>query len=109
MKNTLTYRGYTALFEYDESDYGFTGKIMHIRRSISFEGETLRELRAAFIKEVDEYIDYCRKNGMAPDKPYKGCFNVRISPELHRKAALKAVEEGISLNKVVENAIRRFV
>ena len=109
MKNTISHRGYTALIEYSEDDYVFTGKILYVKRSISFEGETLKELRGAFVNAVDEYINYCKKKGIEPDKPFKGSFNVRISPELHRKAAIKAAEEGISLNKMVENAIRRFV
>jgi predicted HicB family RNase H-like nuclease len=109
MKNTMTYKDYTALIEYNENEYGFSGKILYIRRSISFEGETLKELRTAFESEVDGYIRYCEKKGIKPDKPYKGSFNVRISPELHRKAATKAAQEGKSLNKIVENAIRRFV
>jgi len=109
MKNTMTYRGYTALLEYDEKKYGFSGKILYIRRSISFEGETLKEFRAAFKLEVDEYIRFCKQRDIKPDKPFKGSFNVRISPELHRKASMKAEQEGISLNKIVENAIRRFV
>jgi predicted HicB family RNase H-like nuclease len=40
------------------------------------------------------------------EKPFKGSFNVRISPKLHYKAALLAHEEQISLNSFVEESIR---
>jgi len=40
-----------------------------------------------------------------PQKYYKGSFNVRISPEVHRKADLLAKSKRISLNKFVEKAI----
>jgi hypothetical protein len=43
--------------------------------------------------------------GKEPDKEFKGTFNIRISPELHRKAALKANQLGISLNQLVSDAI----
>jgi predicted HicB family RNase H-like nuclease len=34
-----------------------------------------------------------------------GSFNIRINPELHKKAAMKSIELGISLNQLVEEAI----
>jgi predicted HicB family RNase H-like nuclease len=45
----------------------------------------------------------------APEKPFKGSFNVRISPELHRKAALLAMEEKSSLNSLVAESIRERI
>jgi predicted HicB family RNase H-like nuclease len=45
----------------------------------------------------------------APERPFKGSFNVRIQPELHRKAALAAATRGLSLNAFVEDAIRNNV
>ena len=35
-------------------------------------------------------------------KPYKGTFNVRISPELHRNVAVHAIENGKTINVAVE-------
>ena len=37
---------------------------------------------------------------------YKGSFNVRIPPELHKQAVIFATTHGISLNNFVENALR---
>jgi len=37
---------------------------------------------------------------------FEGIFNVRIESELHRKAALAASAQGVSLNAFVVNAIR---
>ena len=44
-----------------------------------------------------------------PEKEYKGTFNVRIKPELHKKLAFKALEDGDSLNKAVEKAIAVYL
>ena len=38
---------------------------------------------------------------------YKGSFNVRISPELHRGISLQAAREGVSLNQYVSKALER--
>ena len=42
-------------------------------------------------------------------KTFKGSFNVRIRPELHRRAAIKSTELGISLNQLVEKAISEIL
>ncbi|RJX25522.1 MAG: toxin-antitoxin system HicB family antitoxin [Dethiobacter sp.] len=42
-------------------------------------------------------------------KQYKGTFNVRINPKLHREAVRRAIMNGVSLNEFVENAIREGV
>ena len=44
-----------------------------------------------------------------PEQPYKGSFNVRISPELHRTLAIYAMENGKSLNAAVEEALEKYV
>ena len=41
-----------------------------------------------------------------PEKSYKGSFNVRFSPELHKNAALYALTHNISLNTFVEESIK---
>jgi predicted HicB family RNase H-like nuclease len=42
-------------------------------------------------------------------KSYSGGFNVRINPELHKKAILKSKMLGISLNQLVQKAIEEEV
>ena len=54
-------------------------------------------------------MDDCKERGVSPEIPYKGSFNVRISPDLHRKIALYAIEKGTSLNSAVEEAISGIV
>jgi predicted HicB family RNase H-like nuclease len=58
---------------------------------------------------VDEYLAFCAENGKQPEKPFKGSFNVRIKADLHRQAAQAAFARGISLNTLVEDAIRQAV
>ena len=62
-----------------------------------------------FHAAVDDYLDFCKEVGKEPDREYSGSFNVRISSELHRKASFMAMEEGITLNRFVEEAIERHV
>ncbi|WP_345788512.1 type II toxin-antitoxin system HicB family antitoxin [Desulfosporosinus hippei] len=57
---------------------------------ISFEGDSAKTLTEDFHNAVDEYLTFCEKSGKQPERPFKGSFNVRIQPKLHRKAALAA-------------------
>lgn len=48
----------------------------------------------------------CAEIEKTPDKEFKGSFNVRISPELHKEISLQAAEEGITLNQYVLKALK---
>jgi predicted HicB family RNase H-like nuclease len=105
MKNLMEYKDYYAKIEYSSEDDIFFGSIIGIEDSITFEGKSISELKKAFHEAVDDYLDMCQKTGKEPQKYYKGSFNVRISPEIHRRADLLARSKKMSLNKFVENAI----
>lgn len=109
MKDYMTYKGYRGSVEYSAADNILYGKIIGIRDSISYEGTALKELEANFHDAVDDYLELCKTTGKTPDKEFKGAFNVRISPELHRKAYFLAQSEGISLNQFVEDSISKHI
>jgi predicted HicB family RNase H-like nuclease len=108
MKN-LEYKGYTGSIEYSKEDGQLYGKVLGIKGLISYEGATGKKLEADFIDAIDIYLADCKQDRVAPEKPFKGSFNVRISPKLHRKAALLAMEEKTSLNSFVAESIRERI
>jgi predicted HicB family RNase H-like nuclease len=107
--NYLHYKDYVGSIEFSEEDSVFHGKVIGIKALISFEGNSVSTIINDFHKAVDEYLDFCAKKNIAPEKPFKGSFNVRIGCELHRKLALTASNRGVSLNTLVEDAIRQAV
>lgn len=109
MKDVMTYKGYIGSVHYSEEDEVFHGKIEGIDDLVSFEGTSVRELKKAFHEAVDDYLAYCKKTGKEPNRPYKGSFNIRIKPDLHRRAMIEARKKGISLNQLVQQAIQREV
>jgi predicted HicB family RNase H-like nuclease len=58
-----------------------------------------------FHQSIDNYLQMCVSTGKTPDKEFKGSFNIRISPELHRGISLQAAQEGVSLNQYVLKAL----
>ena len=85
------------------------GKIEGICDLVTFESESIGDIESEFRKSVDEYLAFCEQKGKQPDKAYSGTFNVRISRQLHREVAARAIKDGESLNRAVENAIARYV
>jgi len=109
MNNTMEYKGYIGSVEFSEEDSLFFGKVNGIRALISYEGTTATELVSDFHSAVDDYLSMCEEMHMEPEKAYKGSFNVRISPELHKQAVIVAMSHNMSLNSFVETSIRQSV
>ena len=109
MKNTMEYRGYVGSVEFSEENEIFYGKVLGIKALISYKGTDAKGLLADFHSSVDDYLELCCAEGIKPEGAYKGSFNVRISPALHKKAAICALSENISLNNLVETAISSYL
>lgn len=109
MSNTIEYKGYVGSVEFSEEDGLFFGKVMGVRALISYEGRNAKELISGFHGAVDDYLAMCSSEGLEPEKAYKGSFNIRITPELHRQAAIAAAARQMSLNRFVESSIERAV
>ena len=109
MNNTMEYKGYVGTVEFSQDDGLFFGKVIGIRSLISYEGTTAKELIDDFHGAVDDYLLLCEENGKEPEKAYKGSFNVRVTPELHKRAAIYAMENQMSLNSFVEEAMFAYV
>ena len=105
----LEYKGYTGTIEYSKEDKLLFGKVIGIKSLLSYEGSTGVELETDFKGVIDEYLEDCKDLDIKPEKPFKGSFNVRIPSDLHRDAALKAMELNTSLNSFVSESIRAML
>lgn len=105
MNSMLEYKGYHATIEYDAEDNIFVGEVFGIADSLNFHGTSVLELKEMFEQSIDNYLELCESIGKNPDKEFKGSFNVRIPPEMHKKAALAAAKQNITLNQYVRKAI----
>ena len=105
----LNYKGYEGTVDIDMSRHVCRGKILFISDLVTYEAPSPAELQKEFESAVDDYIETCKILGREPQKPLKGQFNVRIPPVLHKKAAMQALAENVSLNDVVVRALETFV
>lgn len=107
MNNTIQYKGYVGSVEFSEEDGIFYGKVMGIRSLISYEGESARELLDDFHGAVDDYLEACRAEGKEPEVAFKGSFNIRLSPELHKKIYIYSASHKISMNRYIEEVLEQ--
>jgi predicted HicB family RNase H-like nuclease len=107
MKDFLEYKNYVGSVHFSAEDKVFYGKIEGINDLITFEGATVDELENGFHNMVDEHIKDCEKEGTPAEKSYRGSFNIRVSPDLHRKAAQTAIKKGMSLNQLISTILAK--
>lgn len=101
----MQYKGYHGSVEVSLEDNVLHGSIQFIKDLVTYEAETPEQLRHEFELAVDDYLETCRQVDKEPDKEFSGTFNVRVGSEIHRKAAITATLEGITLNEFTRRAL----
>lgn len=105
---TMEYKGYVSgPIDFDPDDGTFSGVVAGLSDVIHFEGTNAAELWDSFRGSIDEYLKLCEELGRQPDRPFSGKMLIRATPELHRKAALRAAAEGVSLSQWVAKQIEQ--
>lgn len=107
--NQMKYKGYTGSIEWSETDGVFYGQVLGIRSLFLYEGNSIEELKQDFHNLIDEYLQECIQQKIEPEKPFNGSLNVRINPSVHKLAVEEAYERGISLNMIVNDALKSFL
>ncbi len=105
----MEYRGYVGRVEFDDEVGIFHGEVINTRDVITFQGNTVEELRQAFRDSIEDYLAFCQERGEEPEKPFSGQFVTRIDPDLHRRVSLAATLAGKSVNAWVTEQLERGV
>jgi non-homologous end joining protein Ku/predicted HicB family RNase H-like nuclease len=101
--STVRYRDYQGGVEYEDGKLVL--RILHIDDLITTEVDNASMVEAAFAELVEDYLASCAELDRAPDRPFKGLFNVRIPPQLHKQVAFAAANEAVTLNAYVLSAL----
>jgi predicted HicB family RNase H-like nuclease len=105
----MEYKGYVGKVEFDDEAGIFHGEVLDTRDVITFQGQSVAELKTAFQESIDDYLAFCKQRGEEPNKPFSGQFVTRIPPELHRQVNLAASVSGKSLNAWVAEQLQAAV
>ncbi len=105
----MLYKDYIGSVHYSEDDEVFFGKIQGIDDLVNFEGASVPELKKAFHEAVDDYIEIATGNGKNPEKTFRGSLNIRLKPDVHKKANRLALIEGKTLNQFINEAVEHEI
>jgi predicted HicB family RNase H-like nuclease len=103
----MKYKDYVAKVEFDDESEIFHGEVANLKDVITFQGKSVAELKKAFKDSVEDYLDFCKKRGEAPEKPFSGNFPVRATPEEHQIFYLAAMRSHKSMNLWVRETLKK--
>lgn len=109
MTDIVRHKGYTARVSYDASAQRIYGKVDGIDADVAFETAQSAQVAPAFAEAVERYLAHCAAEGTAPERQYRGLFNVRLKPETHQALALWALAHDMTLNNAVAEALAQFL
>lgn len=100
---------YTYRVTWSEEDQEFVGLCAEFP-SLSWLEPASVEALVGVQRLVSEVVQEMYRDGEVPPEPistrnYSGRFQARINPHVHRKLALRAAEEGRSLNSLVSSLL----
>lgn len=106
----MKYKGYTGSVEYNPEDGCLFGQVQGLHGTlISYEGESVEDIRQDFEGAVDDYLVSCQERGIAPAKPYSGKLNLRMPSELHAAIAMAASSAGTTINDFINRSMSGVV
>lgn len=105
---TIKYKNFVGSAEISFDDNCLHGKILFINDLVTYQADSTLDLKKEFEIAVDDYIETCESLGIEPQKSFSGTFNIRIGEELHKEAALYAVQNDIKINAVIVKALGEY-
>ena len=109
MKRLAEIDHYTYRVIWSDEDEQYVGLCAEFP-SLSWLASSPEEALQGILKVADKVVKDMKANGEHVPEPicsrrYSGKLMVRIPPEIHRRLALEAAEEDISLNRLVSTKL----
>ena len=65
----IEYKGYIGPVDFDPEIDLFHGTVINTNDVITFYGASVSELREEMQKSIEGYIEFCKEQGITPEKP----------------------------------------
>ena len=105
----MKYKGYLAHVEFDDEANIFHGEVINTRDVITFQGQSVAELKKAFEDSVEDYFTFCAERGEEPDRPFTGRFSISLTPDQHKKVIMSAEKAGKNVESWVTEVLAHAV
>ena len=105
----INYEHYTYRVTWSEEDLEFVALCAEFP-SLSYLDESPLSALEGITNLIKDVVTDMEANGEPVPEPlasksYSGKFQIRIPPELHRKLAIEAAENKVSLNRYISNKL----
>ena len=103
----MEYKGYVAAVEYDDSEELLHGEVVNAGPYpvVTFEAADVEGLKREFRASIDDYLARCEEEGVEPQRPFSGKLNLRLGAELHRRVAVSAAQQKVSINTWIKSVL----
>ena len=107
----MTYKGYIAKIEYDESVEMLHGEVINAAPYpiVTFEAADVESLKREFHISIDDYLAWCEEDGVEPRRPFSGKLNLRLGSELHRQVVVESAANGLSINEWITRTLSKEI
>ena len=112
-------RNYSFTVTYEVNDLGKGEYLVVFNdcKNIIGTGDTIEEAINEAEGNLDAYLAFCEEEGIEPPHPskfdwmndYSGKITLRMPKSLHRDIAEYAEKDGLSLNSIINDAIRQYL
>ena len=105
MINTIEIGGFRAVVTLDPELGMFRGEFIELNGGADFYGASMKQLASEGARSLKTFLEVCKERGIEPRREFSGKLQVRLPKSLHAAATVTAAARGISLNKLIEEAI----
>ena len=106
----MEYKGYLAQVEFDDEANLFHGEVVNLQKDvITFQGQSVAELRDALTDSVEDYLEFCVTRGEAPELPFSGRLTLHLPPVQYRQVIAIAKRAGKTVESWAIEVLSRAV
>ncbi len=107
--STMMIDGHPVALEVDAESGAIRGEFLDTNGVVEFYAERVGDLEVEGRASLEIYEQACRDDGKAPFEHHRGNFQVRATPELHRRVILASRLRGESMNSYVVKVLSASV
>jgi predicted HicB family RNase H-like nuclease len=108
----LKFEGYQGMITEMDFESGMIhGEVLLTKDVVTFKAKNIKDLAEEFKASVADYLEFCREDGVTPNKPLKGELLVRCGEDIQAQiitliASKKLAGEKVSQNEWCKDALR---
>lgn len=107
--NTMNINGFEVIIQYDSDINMFRGEFLGLNGGADFYADNVDDLRQEGGRSLKVFMDMCEEKGIDPRKKFSGKFTLRVTPDFHKKLAIRATSSGESINKWIKQTLKQAI